>query len=179
VGELVEKESSPVVPQLCLDATLQLNCPLVELARRLIVAENSRRERNRPRIAVHVAVEGRAESLGALVDVVGLPAVDVALHSIVQPIPAEHALRTIPVLGHPPCVLLFHVRHHRAQKRGVAEHLVHTPHRRRVPVAVAARLGARRLEPVAREIVDDATVVEPAYLGELVAERAADRAVTT
>ncbi len=55
--------------------------------------------------------------------------------------------------------------------------LVGGPHGVPVPVAVAARLGAGRLEPVAGEVVDDSRILEPPDLIVLVAQRAADGSV--
>jgi len=75
----------------------------------------------------------------------------------------------------PPTTTLAAAKHVMEQ-RAVARHLVQAPHRARVPVAVAPRLRARRLEPVARELPNDQRVVQPSQLGKLVAEGAADGA---
>jgi len=86
-------------------------------------------------------------------------------------------MRRVPVLGDPTGVLALHVRQQPAQETRVTKDFVRPPDRRAVPVAVAARLRAYRLEPVARKVVDDAAVVEPADFLELVAQWTADGAI--
>jgi len=83
----------------------------------------------------------------------------------------------IPTFGDPALVLPLHMRQHGSDELFIAEHEVRRPHRVAVPVAVAPRLGTGSLKPIAGEVFDDAPVLEPADLIELVTERAADAPV--
>src|SRR3954447_20001849 len=76
----------------------------------------------------------------------------------------------VPMLGDPPRVLPLHIGQHSVQQRRVARHLIESPHRGAVPVAVAARLRAGSLEPVARKVGNDRWIVQPPDLVELVTQ---------
>src|SRR6185503_12862780 len=92
VRELVQEEFAALVPELVLHASLDERGPIREFARGDGVAEDERRARDGACVRVHVAVEGGTKSFGAFVDVTRQTAVDVALHAVVQPVPAEHAM---------------------------------------------------------------------------------------